>query len=283
MLVVTTIRAVRARRRELDRLGRRVAFVPTMGALHEGHLSLVRHAARQADEVWVSIFVNPAQFGPGEDLDRYPRALERDRTLLEREGVALLFAPTTTEVYPRGSETTIDVPGLTGGLCGPHRPGHFKGVALVVAKLFNIVRPEVAVFGAKDYQQVTTIRRIVADLDIPVEVVTAPTVREADGLAMSSRNAYLSPDERPAAAVLYEALALGAAALRGGEVRGTELEEIMAARIAAQPELRLQYAAAVDAQTLQPMTVVDRSVILALAVLVGDVRLIDNLFVEVTK
>ncbi|NWG00012.1 MAG: pantoate--beta-alanine ligase [Thermoanaerobaculaceae bacterium] len=281
MIVATTIRAVRARRQELDRLGRRVALVPTMGALHEGHLSLVREAARRADEVWVSIFVNPTQFGPNEDFDRYPRQLERDRELLEAEGVALLFAPTTKEMYPKPPSVLLDVPQLTAGLCGAHRPGHFRGVALVVVKLFNILRPEVAVFGAKDYQQATVIKRLVEELDLPVEVVVAPTVREADGLAMSSRNAYLHGPDRQAAAILQAALRAAAAALVAGERRGQVLEGIVAAHVASEPAARLQYAAAVHPDTLEPLETVGDRVVLAVAAFVGGVRLIDNLVVEV--
>jgi len=281
MIVATTIAAVRARRQELDRLGRRVAFVPTMGALHEGHLSLVREAARRADEVWVSIFVNPTQFGPGEDFQRYPRRLEEDRALLEREGVALLFAPPAREMYPQPPATVVDVPALTAGLCGAHRPGHFRGVALVVVKLFNIVRPEVAVFGAKDFQQAAVIRRLVADLDLPVEIVVAPTVREADGLAMSSRNAYLGDSERRAAARLHAALQAGRAAVLAGERSGAAVEALMAAALAGDDRVELQYAAAVDVNTLAPVDVVKGSVLLAVAAHVGGVRLIDNLVVEV--
>ncbi len=281
MIVATTVRAVRARRQELDRVGRRVAFVPTMGALHEGHLSLVREAARRADEVWVSIFVNPTQFGPGEDFDRYPRQLERDRELLAGEGVALLFAPATKEMYPELPSVLLDVPPLTAGLCGAHRPGHFRGVALVVVKLLNILRPEVAVFGAKDYQQAAVIRRLVAELDIPTEVVVAPTVREADGLAMSSRNAYLEGPHRQAATVLHAALRAAEAALVAGERRGRELEAILAAQVAREPAARLQYAAAVHPDTLQPVPIVEERVVLAVAAFVGGVRLIDNLVVEV--
>ncbi len=282
MIVATTIRAVRARRQELDRLGQRVAFVPTMGALHEGHLSLVRLAAQHADEVWVSVFVNPTQFGPGEDFDRYPRQLDADRALLEGEGVALLFAPDVKEIYPRPPATVVDVPSLTAPLCGAHRPGHFRGVALVVVKLLNIVRPEVAVFGAKDFQQAVVIQRLVEDLDMPVAIVVAPTRREADGLAMSSRNAYLSPAERQAATAVPRALEAARAALAAGERRGRVLEARMAAALAGEEGVRLQYAAAVDVATLEPVDAVGTRVLLAMAAHVGQVRLIDNLVVEVS-
>jgi pantoate--beta-alanine ligase len=281
VLLITTIAAVRARREEAARLGKRIALVPTMGALHQGHLSLVAVGAGHADEVWTSIFVNPGQFGPGEDFEAYPRDLERDRALLAGAGAALLFAPATREIYPRPAATEIDLPPLTAGLCGAHRPGHFQGVALVVAKLLNIVQPHAAVFGAKDYQQVAVIRRLVADLAIPTEIVVAPTLREADGLALSSRNAYLTPDQRRAATVLHRALAAAQAAARGGERSGRALETIMARIVAAEPLARLQYAAAVDPITLAPTDLAGAGALLAIAAHVGGTRLIDNLLVEV--
>jgi pantoate--beta-alanine ligase len=280
MLVTTTIAALRARREELARTGRRLAFVPTMGALHDGHLALVRRGRELADEVWASVFVNPAQFGPGEDLASYPRALERDRVLLERNGAALLFAPSDREIYPRPAATVIDLPDLAAGLCGAHRPGHFRGVALVVAKLLNIVQPHVAVFGAKDWQQATVIRRMVEDLNMPVHIEVHPTVREEDGLARSSRNAYLSAKERRAAPALAHALQAAALALESGETRGSVLESIMAREVAREPAARLQYAAAVDPDTLQPLGTATGPVLLALAAYVGPTRLIDNLLTE---
>ncbi|MEW6337710.1 MAG: pantoate--beta-alanine ligase [Acidobacteriota bacterium] len=280
MLHLTTIAGVRSRRRDLSRLGRRVALVPTMGALHDGHLSLVALARKRADEAWASVFVNPAQFGPGEDLDRYPRDLERDRALLEEAGAALLFAPSAREIYPRPPTTAADIPELTRHLCGAHRPGHFRGVALVVVKLLDIVQPEVAVFGAKDWQQAALIRALVAQLDIPTEVVVAPTVREADGLAMSSRNAYLTKEQRVAAAVLFRALRAAEAAARTGERRGHVLEEVLAAEVKREPLVRLQYAAAVHPETLAPASPVPGTVLLAVAAHVGETRLIDNLLVE---
>ncbi|MFI5165367.1 MAG: pantoate--beta-alanine ligase [Thermoanaerobaculales bacterium] len=281
MLLVTTIAAVRARREELHRESKRIAFVPTMGALHDGHLALVRRGKEVADEVWASVFVNPAQFGPGEDLARYPRDLERDRALLAQEGVALLFAPASKEVYPRPPATVIDLPGLADGLCGAHRPGHFRGVALVVAKLFNIVQPEIAIFGAKDAQQVAVIRRMVDDLNFPVRVEVVPTVREVDGLALSSRNAYLDPAQRAAAKVFHHALQQGAAALRSGERRGAVVEAMIAREVGREPMMLLEYAAAVHPETLQPAATAVGRVLLAVAARVGDTRLIDNLTVEV--
>jgi len=281
MILATTIAAVRARREQAARLGTRIALVPTMGALHAGHLALVRQAAERADEVWASVFVNPAQFGPGEDFAAYPRDLERDRALLAEAGATLLFAPTTKEIYPRPPAVTVELPELAAGLCGAHRPGHFQGVALVVTKLLNIVQPHVAVFGAKDYQQAALIRRLVADLAIPTEIVVAATVREDDGLALSSRNAYLSPAERRAAPVLHRALSRAAEAVACGERSGPALEALMAATVAAEPLARLQYAAAADPDTLAPVATVRGRLLLAIAAFVGATRLIDNRVVEV--
>ncbi len=282
MHVITTITGLRARRAELVTAGRRVAFVPTMGALHEGHLALVRRGGELADEVWASVFVNPTQFGPGEDFERYPRDLEADRALLAGAGAALLFAPSTKEIYPRPSATVIDLPELADGLCGIHRPGHFRGVALVVAKLLNIVQPDVAVFGAKDWQQAVVIRRMVEDLCLPVRIVVHPTEREEDGLARSSRNAYLAPDERRAATVLRRALQRTAALVRAGERRGSALEARLAAEVSAEPLARLQYAAAADPATLVPLDKVADRVLLAVAAHVGNTRLIDNIVMEVS-
>lgn len=281
MLEFTTITGVRARRDEAARAGTRIAFVPTMGALHAGHLALVRRGLELADEVWASVFVNPAQFGPDEDFAAYPRPLERDRGLLAAAGVSLLFAPSAREIYPRPPAVVIDVPSLAGGLCGAQRPGHFRGVALVVAKLLAIVRPQVAVFGAKDFQQVAVVRRLVADLGLATAIDVAPTVRESDGLAMSSRNAYLAPDERQAAAVLYRALGAAADAVAGGERSGRALEAVMAATVGAEPLARLQYAAAADPDDLTPVATAAGRVLLAIAAHVGATRLIDNLVVEV--
>lgn len=281
MLLVRTIPAVRARRQELWRSGRTVGFVPTMGALHQGHLALVRRARELAEEVWASIFVNPTQFVAGEDFTRYPRDEDRDARLLAEHGVSLLFAPELREIYPRPSTITVDAPGLTAGLCGAHRPGHFQGVLLVVAKLLNIVQPEVAVFGAKDFQQALLVRRLAEDLCFPVRIEVVPTAREADGLALSSRNTYLDEHQRRAAAVLSRALATAAAQVHGGERCGATLEATIASIVADEPAALLQYAAAVDPEGLQPLEVVGRRVLLAVAAVVGRARLIDNLLVEV--
>ncbi|MEW5878642.1 MAG: pantoate--beta-alanine ligase [Acidobacteriota bacterium] len=283
MLVVTTVAGVRARRQELWRQGKTVAFVPTMGALHEGHLSLVRRGRELADEVWASVFVNPTQFGPGEDFERYPRNLERDVELLTREGAVLVFAPPVKEMYPRAPEVQVALPHLASHLCGAHRPGHFSGVALVVAKLFNIVQPEVALFGAKDFQQAVIIRRLVEDLNFPVRIEVVPTVREADGLAMSSRNTYLGEGERQEALALWHALTAAKAAVEGGERRGPQLEKLMLATLKQHPGVRPQYVAAVDPETLAPVEHIKSRVLLAVAALVGSTRLIDNLLVEVAQ
>jgi len=281
MLLIATISGVRARREEAFRAGTRIALVPTMGALHEGHLSLVHQAKGLADEVWATVFVNPAQFGPGEDLERYPRDLERDRLLLAEAGCSLLFAPEASEIYPRPPLVSLTLPALSDSLCGTHRPGHFAGVALVVTKLLAITLPHVAVFGAKDWQQSVVIRRLVQDLHLPVHIHVGETRRETDGLAMSSRNAYLSSEQRRAATVLFRALEAGAAAVAAGERSASALEHLLAATVAGEPKARLQYAAAVDPETLLPQNPIGPRVLLALAVFLGSTRLIDSRIVEV--
>lgn len=261
MHAVTTIAEVRAHVAAARAAGHRIGLVPTMGALHEGHLSLVTHARSLADVVVVSIFVNPTQFAPGEDLDAYPRDLEGDEALLATLGghaPDLVFAPTAAEVYPDGAPlTTVRVAGLTERLCGAARPTHFDGVALVVSKLHNIVLPDVAVYGRKDFQQLRVIQRMAADLDQPVEVVGGPTVRESDGLAMSSRNAYLDPDQRRAARVLSRGLRDGVRVARQARARGRapDARMIRAAvhvTIGAEPQARIDYVDVLDADTLAP-------------------------------
>lgn len=255
---------------------RRVGLVPTMGYLHAGHLSLVHEARRRSDLTVASVFVNPLQFGAGEDLERYPRDPERDAMLLSKSGTDVLFLPDARALYPQGFQTTVAVDAVTRGLCGASRPMHFRGVTTVVAKLFNIVKPHLAVFGRKDFQQLVTIRRMVADLNFDVEIVGAPIVREADGLAMSSRNAYLSPRERAAALCLSRALWAAAARVEQGE---TECRTILAAVrrvIAEEPLARLDYAAVVDPDTLEDVPAVNNQAVVALAVRIGKTRLIDN-------
>ncbi len=280
MDVVTTIAAARERRSVDRTAGRTVALVPTMGYLHEGHLSLVRRAHTLASSVWVSIFVNPTQFGPGEDLDRYPRDLERDLALLERENADVVFAPSAEEMYPEPPKVTIGYSGLENVLCGASRPGHFAGVGLVVSKLFNIVEPDAAVFGQKDAQQALLIRRLVEDLSFPIRIDVAPVVREPDGLAMSSRNTYLSAGQRRAAPVLYRALLTARDAIAHGERDPRRVEVILREVIAQEPLATLEYAVCVTQDDLQPPNRIDRPVLLALAVHFGTTRLIDNMPVD---
>ena len=253
-----------------------VGFVPTMGYLHEGHLSLARRAKEECAGVVASIFVNPTQFGPGEDLSKYPRDLARDLRLLESAGVALVWTPTPKVMYPSGFQTWVTVNELTKGLEGAMRPGHFRGVTTVVAKLFNAVQPHKAYFGQKDAQQAAVIRQMTKDLDFPIEIVVCPTVREADGLAMSSRNAYLNPEERKAATVLFRALGAAKAAYENGERRAETLRRIMTETINVEPLATLQYISCAEYDTLQELETVAGKALLSMAVFVGKTRLIDN-------
>jgi pantoate--beta-alanine ligase len=277
MQVLRRIDEPRAFARACKARGERVGLVPTMGYLHEGHLSLVREARERADRVMVTLFVNPTQFGPREDLARYPRDFERDQALCAQAGVDALFAPKAEEMYPPGHATRVEVSGpLTTGLCGASRPGHFSGVATVVTKLFSLCEPDVAVFGQKDAQQAAVIRRFTADLNLPVEIVVAPIVREADGLAMSSRNVYLSADERAQAPVLKRALDRASASFAAGVRDANALVGIMLDTLASAPLCRPDYAACVDDATLEPLTRIERPALLALAAFFGTTRLIDN-------
>lgn len=257
--------------------GRRIGFVPTMGYLHEGHLSLIHEARRRSDCVVASIFVNPLQFGAHEDLTRYPSDIPRDTELLAGAGTDVIFLPAVEAMYPPGAQTTVVVDRLTRGLCGASRPTHFRGVTTVVAKLFNIVKPHVAVFGRKDYQQYAVIKRMVADLDFDIEIVGAPLVREADGLAMSSRNAYLSTAERKAALCLSRALRHAAALVDAGETDAGKVLDGVRERIGSEPLAHLDYAELVDADTLEAVAAVSGRTLLAVAAFVGKTRLIDNL------
>ena len=266
--------------------GKRLGFVPTMGALHEGHLSLVRAARAASDVVAASIFVNPTQFGPTEDLAKYPRTFERDREWLEREGVALLFAPSAEEMYPDADRsvratlgTWVDVEGLSGRLDGKSRPGHFRGVATVVSKLFHIVEPDVAFFGQKDAAQVAVIRRMVRDLNFGVEIVVCPIMREADGLAMSSRNAYLSLQERKQALVLHRSLERVQELVNGGERDAAALKAAGRDENARESGVRLDYFEIVHAESLDPVETVAAGALVAVAAYVGNTRLIDNIVI----
>jgi pantoate--beta-alanine ligase len=257
-----------------------IAFVPTMGFLHPGHLALVRAARQYGERRVVSIFVNPSQFAPHEDFAGYPRDLARDLDLLRKEAVDVVFHPSVEEMYPGGFGTHIRVEGLGERLCGAFRPGHFHGVTTVVAKLFNIVQPHTAIFGCKDYQQLQVIRRMVKDLSLPVQIVGHPTVREADGLAMSSRNAYLNPVERRAALCLSRSLRRAECMVKSGEHRAAPLLERVHSEIAAEPLARLEYASIVDPETLVEIEELGERAVLALAVRIGKARLIDNVMLE---
>ena len=265
------------------REGKVIGFVPTMGALHEGHLSLIRIARERADVVVVSIFVNPTQFGPGEDYERYPRDLEGDLAKCREEGVDVVFAPEVRDMYPEGFSTFVEVQGLTEELCGKYRPGHFRGVTTVVAKLFNIVKPHFAVFGLKDAQQFFVIRRMVRDLNFDIEIVPGQTVREPDGLAMSSRNAYLSPEERRQAPALYRALLLARDMVLKEGVRDPEVVKEAVRRFIEReaPLARLQYVEVVDTERIKPVKEIKGEVLIALAAFFGKARLIDNVILKV--
>ena len=276
MKTVTTAAALNEKLEEVRSEGERIALVPTMGALHEGHLSLVRLARGRARRVVVSLFVNPMQFGAGEDLDRYPRDLEGDSRKLAAEGVDLLFAPGVEEIYPPGFATTVRVAGVSEGMEGARRPGHFDGVATVVTRLVCLVLPDVAVFGAKDGQQVAVVRRLLLDLGLPVELHVGETVREADGLALSSRNALLSPAERAAAPVLYRGLSAARALFSGGERDASALLSAARAVLGSEPALRLAPLPHVDPATKRSVPRVEGPVMLAAAALFGRTRLIDN-------
>jgi pantoate--beta-alanine ligase len=273
MMIVSTLEELRSARTMLDEP---VGLVPTMGYLHEGHLSLARRAAEECASVVVSIFVNPTQFGPSEDLSAYPRDMDRDLRLLEPLGVDLVWTPTPEIMYPSGYQTWVQVESLTEPLEGAMRPGHFRGVTTVVAKLFNSVQPARAFFGQKDAQQAAVIRCMARDLNFPLEVVVCPTVREPDGLAMSSRNAYLDPEQRQAATVLYRALSAAKEAYEAGERDAEKLRAVMRETLAAEPLARMQYVSCADYDTLQELDTVSSKALLSMAVFVGKTRLIDN-------
>jgi len=275
--VIATINAFRQARSGFGVLD----LVPTMGYLHAGHLSLVRQARQECGAVAVSIFVNPTQFGPNEDFTRYPRDMDRDLGLLADEGVNLVFAPEPAEVYPAGFGTEVLLPAAEEVLEGAARPGHFRGVATVVCKLLNIVQPTRAYFGQKDAQQTVVVRQMVRDLNMPTQIVVAPTVREPDGLAMSSRNTYLTPEQRQVATVLYRALSAARARHAGGERSGVALRQTMREVLAGEPLARPDYVSAADPLTLRDLDQVGpRGVLLSMAVRLGSVRLIDNLLIE---
>ncbi len=274
MMIVTTLEELRT---ALALLERPLGLVPTMGYLHEGHISLARRAREQCVSVAVSIFVNPTQFGPTEDLSKYPRDLERDLKMLEEAGVDMVWTPTPEVMYPPGFQTWVEVQEVSVPLEGAQRPGHFRGVTTVVAKLFNAVAPDKAYFGQKDAQQAAVIRRMTADLNFPIEIVVCPTVREPDGLAMSSRNVYLDPEQRKAATVLYRALSAARAAYENGERDADKLRGIMKRTVEAETLARLQYVSCADYASLQELDQVSGKALLSMAVFFGKTRLIDNL------
>jgi len=277
MEIIKTAEEMQQRALELKRAGRVVGLVPTMGYLHEGHLSLMRLARKQCDVLVVSIFVNPAQFGPNEDLEAYPRDFERDEALCEQEGVDLLFYPETENMYAGDASVRVDEDALSGVLCGASRPGHFRGVCTVVAKLFNLVQPDLAVFGEKDAQQLRIIERLVRDLNFPVGIIRGPIVREPDGLAMSSRNKYLSETQRKNALCLSRSLEQVAELFGQGEREAMVLREAMANLIRSVPEAEIDYIEIVDDTSLVTVDEIRNDVLVALAVRMGDTRLIDNL------
>lgn len=280
MKVSTTIAEVRSQVKEWKRQGLSVGLVPTMGYLHEGHQSLIARAARENDRVVVSVFVNPIQFGPSEDLESYPRDFERDCTLCEKTGADLVFHPEASEMYTEDFCTYVDMDRLTKGLCGASRPVHFRGVCTVVSKLFHIVTPDRAYFGQKDAQQLAVIKRMVRDLSMDVEIVGCPIIREPDGLAKSSRNTYLSPQERRAAVVLSRALAEGRKALAEGERSAQAITGIIRGVLESEPLAQPEYVELVDWETLEPVETADRPVLVAIAVRIGTTRLIDNFVFE---
>jgi len=283
MITISRVHELRAHCDTARATGKSVGFVPTMGSFHLGHRSLMRRARDENGLVVVSLFVNPLQFAPSEDLSAYPRDLAGDAAVAEAEGIDVLFVPSTEEMYPQPVHTTVRVDGLTAGLCGRSRPTHFDGVTTVVAKLFSIVGPCRAYFGRKDFQQLMVVRRMASDLDLPVEVVGCPLVREPDGVAMSSRNRYLDPDDRRAATVLSRALHEAATAVSDGERNPDAVHRALTGLIATEPRVRLDYAEVVDTSDLAPVTTIAGEVLVAIAAYVGRARLIDNMTVSVTN
>lgn len=277
MKLIHIINEVREEIASVRRAGKRIGLLPTMGALHEGHMTLVRRAREQCDYVVVSIFVNPTQFGPNEDFDKYPRTLDTDAAACREAGVDLIFAPSAAEMYPEGFDSWVDVGGLTETLEGERRPGHFRGVTTVCMKLFNIMDPDYAYFGMKDYQQLAVIRKMVADLNLRVRIVPVEIVREPDGLAMSSRNAYLSPEERKAAVVLSRSLVEAKETFDSGEHSANAIRVMVENFIKLEPLAWIDYVAVVDAETLRPIEGIERPAVVLLAVKFGATRLIDNI------
>lgn len=283
MRIIRSLSVMGGWSRTLLKEGVRIGFVPTMGALHEGHRALIRTARLSSDAVVVSIFVNPTQFGPHEDLARYPRQLRQDATLCRQEDIDVLFAPSAEAMYPIGFQSSVVVEGVSRRWEGEQRPTHFSGVAAVVMKLLNIICPDAAFFGQKDYQQVAVVRQLVTDFNSGTRIVCCPTVREADGLAMSSRNVYLTPNQRLAAPVLYQALQIGAAMIRAGCTDTSRLRRTMLTTLARQPSIQVEYMAVADPMTLEPLTRVRSRAVLLGAIRIGSIRLIDNILATIRK
>ncbi|WP_456299439.1 pantoate--beta-alanine ligase [Paramaledivibacter caminithermalis] len=281
-MILNTINDIRLEIKEVLRDGKSIGFVPTMGYLHEGHLSLVKRAKQENDIVVVSIFVNPTQFGPGEDFESYPRDLERDSKLVKDAGADIVFAPQVNEMYPEGCSTYVEVEGnITKKLCGASRPGHFKGVTTIVSKLFNIVTPHRAYFGQKDAQQVAVIEKMVRDLCLDIEIVPCPIIREDDGLAMSSRNIYLNEEERRAATILSDSLFKVQEMIRHGEKQASRISDFIISNIKNEELAEIDYVEIVSAKTLEEIEEIKGDVLIALAVKIGKARLIDNIRLEV--
>ncbi|NOZ61594.1 MAG: pantoate--beta-alanine ligase [Calditrichaeota bacterium] len=283
MKIVKSIREMQQLSDELRCQGKKIGFVPTMGYLHEGHLSLLREAKKRCDVLVMSIFVNPTQFGPNEDFAQYPRNFERDSRLAEKEGCDVIFSPDTEEMYPENYLTSVEVEEITNILCGASRPGHFRGVTTVVAKLFNAVKPHVAVFGQKDAQQAVVIKRMTRDLNFDIDIIIAPIVREHDGLAMSSRNTYLSPEEREQALVLNRSLKMAEELILSGERDAETVKQKMKDMINEQPDAKIDYVEILHPETLEFQSKIKSDVLIALAVKIGKTRLIDNLVVKVGR
>jgi pantoate--beta-alanine ligase len=280
MRKIAAVEEMKKAAREIRMGGRSIGFVPTMGYLHDGHLSLVRESLKRADSTVVSIFVNPLQFGPEEDFRRYPRDPDRDEALLEKAGVNILFFPGNLDMYPESYRTRVEVTGLQDKLCGRSRAGHFSGVTTVVLKLFNIVSPDYAIFGQKDAQQAIILRRMAEDLNLDLKIEVLPTVREPDGLAVSSRNIYLNPHERRAALVLFRSLEEARRMFDGGEKKAAVIREQMLRTIAGEPLAKIDYVEIVDPQTFEPVDRIENEVLVATAVFIGSTRLIDNTILE---
>lgn len=280
MKIIESIPRMTTFSRMMKKEGKSIGFIPTMGYLHEGHTSLIKTARKHTDVVVVSIFVNPMQFGPGEDFEKYPRDLKHDEEMVQQAGADVIFYPKIKEMYPEGYATYVNVEALTAGLCGASRPGHFRGVTTVVTKLFGIVKPDMAYFGQKDAQQAAVVKKMVEDLNMDVEIKILPTVREKDGLAMSSRNTHLSPEERKDALVLYQALQKAESLVKTGERNAKAIIGAMEEMIKSKPSARIDYIAVVDTKNLKPIERITQDALVAVAVSIGKTRLIDNTVVR---